>query len=425
MLLKRIDRFWKSGLVEIRGMFRGSLYVAFIFILFGATGCSNAYQTEIQTEEEENEVLDLEQNNNEEAERIAETYCDIYEDGLEAKALGSLETMRSIVRRLGENGYVAVDSENQIDMTQSEQVIEFCKQVDVHEEAELIIIVVSYSDGYTKYDLKTEGGNVDIVQEYYQYKDGKLEKTSIGSSRADTWQYTEEGYLIFSGSWFLEEYYILSLSVEEEHIALRVESLDEKCRDFNRQYIHPIGYGQNNMFLYNWSENDFGELNFYDMYDIFYPIMNNQFVPYFADDNLGVGAIYRIPKAEFENVIMEYFKIDSEILRLKTTYFSEDATYEYKPRGFYEVEYPKIPYPEVVSYIENSDGTITLTVNAVYPNGNTSKLYVHEVVIRKLDNGHFHYVSNRIITPADDQGLRWYTPRLTEEEWEEMYGGYE
>ena len=98
------------------------------------------------------------------------------------------------------------------------------------------------------------------------------------------------------------------------------------------------------------------------MYDIFYPKVNGQYVPYVSDDNLSVSAVYQIPKEEFESVIMKYFNIDSETLQSKTVYCSENSTYEYKPRGFEEVEYPEYPYSEVVGFTENSDGTITLSV---------------------------------------------------------------
>ena len=81
---------------------------------------------------------------------------------------------------------------------------------------------------------------------------------------------TDYFYLIFSGSWPSDESYVLTLSDVPECTALRVEPLDEKCRELNRCYILPVSYGKNNMFLINWNENDFGELNFYDLYDIFY-----------------------------------------------------------------------------------------------------------------------------------------------------------
>lgn len=56
--------------------------------------------------------------------------------------LGSMDMMRRMVARLGENGYVAVDSGNQIDMTQAEQAFDFCKAVDEKEMDEFTIIVV-------------------------------------------------------------------------------------------------------------------------------------------------------------------------------------------------------------------------------------------------------------------------------------------
>lgn len=426
MLLKKIAWFWKNGLVTISRKSQKDLYAAFILILLGVTGCSNTPKTEIETVPNDSTESQIsEQTDDGIAEKIAETYQDIYENAVETNTIGNLEVMRSIINRLGKNGYVAVDSKNQIDMTEAEQVIQFCEQVDAKVEAVLTIIKVSYLGGFTKYDLKTEDGNVDIVQGYYQYENGQLKNMSRGSYHADSWKYTEDGYLMFSGTWFLEELYVLTLSGAEEHAAFRVQPLDEKCRELNRQYLLPISYEQNNMFIVDWSEDDFGELNFYDLYDIFYPKVNGRIIPYAIDDNLGVGAVYRIPKDEFERVIKAYFNIGDKTLQSKTSYYSEDATYEYKPRGFYEVEYPEYPYSEVVSYTKNSDETITLTVNAVFPFEGISKVYTHEVVVRPLDNGGAQYVSNRIISSEDNYEETWHTPRLTKKEWEEIYEGTE
>ena len=262
-----------------------------------------------------------------------------------------------------------------------------------------------------------------MVRSYYKYEDGGLQREVTGSYQAEYWNYTEEGYLMFSGVWFSEELYILTLSGVEEHTALRVQPLDETYRELSRKYLNSISFERNNMFIVDWSEEDFGDLNFYDMYDILYPKVNGQYVPYVADDNLSVGAVYRIPKEEFESVIMKYFNIDSETLQSKTVYDSEDSTYEYKPRGFEEVEYPEYPYSEVVGFTENSDGTITLTANVVFPYVGESKVYAHEVVVRPLEDGGVQYVSNRIIPSEDNSEETWHTPRLTLEEWEELYGG--
>ena len=412
MLLRKTTWFWKSGLAAI----------SFVLIL-SISGCSDAPPEENTVSEMVIDVQAIQEESEEDADEIISVCIDLYEEAEEENKLADLETIRSIVNRLGENGYSAVDSRNQINMTDPEKVVEFCEKVDAQEEAEITILEVSYLGGFVKYDLHTKDGNVDVVRSYYKYENGDIQREVTGSYQAEYWNYTEEGYLMFSGVWFSEELYVLTLSGAEEHTALRVQPLDETYRELSRKYLNPISFERNNMFIVDWSEEDFGDLNFYDMYDILYPKVNGQYAPYVADDNLSVSAVYQIPKEEFESVIMKYFNIDSETLQSKTIYDSENLTYEYKPRGFEEVEYPEYPYSEVVGFTENNDGTITLTANVVFPYAGDSKVYAHEVVVRPLENGRVQYVSNRIIPSEDNYRETWHTPRLTLEEWEELYGG--
>ncbi len=412
MSLKRTVQYWRIGFIAIS-----------IMILLSVSGCSDTHLEDEQVVESEIAVQDQQQNVKDNEDEIIEICSQLYKKASEENKIADLETVRIIVNQFGENGYPAVDSRNQIDMTEAEQVERFCEMVDTQEEAEITIIEVSYLGGFVKHDLETKDGNVDVVRSYYKYENGNMKREVTGSYQAEYWNYTEDGYLMFSGVWFSEELYVLTLSGAEEHTALRVQPLDETYRELSRKYLLPIGFEQNNMFIVDWSEDDFGDLNFYDMYDLLYPKVNGTYTPYVADDNLGVGAVYRIPKDDFESVIMAYFNIDSETLQSKTIYYAEDETYEYKPRGFEEVEYPEYPYSEVVGFTKNSDGTLTLTANVVFPYAGDSKVFAHEVVVRPLENGGVQYVSNRIIPSEDNYRETWHTPRLTAEEWEEIYGG--
>ena len=442
MLWEKINRFWKAGLSEtLKDIWmpfgnkeeknkKAPLFVMIMLILLILAGCSDETPevSDIEIIQQDREVYSFDKNDSASTERIAEILNDIYEEAVSTNTLGSLNIMGRMVARLGENGYVAVDSGNQVDMTQAEQALAFCRSVDEKEMDELTIIVVMEM-GIRKFDMKTEDGSVNIVRGYYQYdQNGSLQNRSTVGYPADFWQYTEEGYLIFEGSYFSDENYILTLSDTPEHTMLRILPLDEKCREYNRKYILPVGYRQNNLFLCNWSEDEFGDLDFYDLFDRFYPIIHSQPVPYMADEDLGAGAVYQIQAELFENVIGAYFNMDSVTLRSKTTYIPELAAYEYRPRGFYEAEYPDIAYPEVVGYIENEDGTVTLHINAVYPNGNMSKEFSHITVIRPFSEDSFQYVSNEIILPEGDRDIWWHSNRLTEEEREnlfpkEVYGG--
>lgn len=415
MLCKKTDKFWKTGFITISMM-----------IVLSISGCSDVSIEETEIIETESEVPIPVRSDPEEAEKVIEICFDLYAKAAEEKRTwDDLGTVRGIVNRLGENGYTAVDSQNQIDMTCIAQIEDFCRKVDEKADAEFTMIEVTYWGGFSIYHFRTEEGTVYVAKSYYEYEDGQIEEIATGSYVASSWNYTEDGYLMFSGNWFSETLYILTLSEAEEYIAFRVQPLNETCRELNRKYLQPIGYERNNMFLVDWSEKDFGDLDFYDLYDILYSLINAKFVPYTADDNLSVDTVYRIQKEDFERVIMTYFHIDSEALQAKTIYYPEETAYEYRPRGFYEAEYPEWPYSEVVAFTENDDRTISLTVNVVFPYAGISKVYAHEVVVRPLENGGVQYVSNHIIPSEDNYEVTWHTPRLTAEEWEKMYGDYE
>lgn len=477
---KRIKKFWKAGLAEplkdasmpsdsreeILSVPSGSQEeipsvpfgnreetgeIRFIFLItaivvFLITGCSSKLPEVSEPGETvaDHETYSSRKDDIDDAERIAAVYRDIYEKAVKTPAgnssmpesdpagadsnqegtdtSGSLETLRRIVAGLGEKGYVAVDSENQVDMAGAEKVVEFCKAADEKENARLTILVVMES-GFRKIDLATEDGSVTIVSGFYQYdQNGCLQDEGTVSYPANWWEYTEEGYFIFEGSYYSDIDYVLTVSDTPEHTALRVMPLNETCREWNRKYLLPVGYEQNNLFLTDWNEEDFGDLDFYDIFDHFYPIMYGQPVSYTAEGYSGDGEVCQIPENVFENVIMEHFHIDRETLRSKTTCLPESAAYEYRPRGFYEVEYPDIPYPEVIDATKNPDGTITLLVNAVYPDENTSRAYSHRTVVRPLDGDHFQYVSNQMISSEEEYDIWWHSDRLPREEWLEIYG---
>lgn len=352
---------------------------------------------------------------------MAQICEDIYLRAAEEGRLSDPQVIHSIVSWYGEHGYVAVDSRNQVDMTGAQQAMRFCEAAEAGEDVSLTVIRVGGRGETAVYDLNVESGQMEIVRSRYEYRNGFMQRTDSISYQAEDWKYTPEGYLIFCGKWFSEQTYVLMLSGAEEYTALRIWPLDGKCRKMNEEYIFPVGYEHNNMFLTDWSEDDFGELNFYDLYDKFYPRVNGRPVPYRTADDLNEGAVYDIPQESFEFVLQSYLRIDSETLREKTVYIPQERVYEYRPRGFYEAE-SSHPYPEVTAYRENGDSTITLTVHAVYPKAGLSRAHTHEVTVRPGENGSVQYVSNRVLPSEEGGETRWHTPRLTQAQWKAVYG---
>ena len=350
--------------------------------------------------------------NPDEEEEFLHTCLEFYQSGQPDSGPEELSWIQAMAEYLGSKGYTAVDSKNQIDMTKPEQAVEFCKRAETGQEGRLTLIEIIDSRGLVKYDFQTQDSRVEVEKKYFEYQDGGLKLADLGRFSAENWNYYEEdGYFMFSGVYFSEESYALTLSGEEEYKAFRVKPLPERCRELNRNYVMPVGYECNNLFITNWSEEEFGNLNFYDLYDRFCFLTGAPYVPQGSYETGENSSIYRIPAEAFESVIQEYIYIDSQTLREKSRYHAEDNTYEYRPRGFEEAEYLEYPYPEVVNFTENPDGTVSMMVHAVFPYKGLRKACVHEVTVRPLEGGRFQYVSNRIAFPDESWEADWHKPR--------------
>ena len=132
---------------------------------------------------------------------------------------------------------------------------------DEKQQDDFMLTVISDTLKWTIYDFHCEDGTVTVARNIYQYEDGNMQLEDSAVYTALDWKYTAEGYIMFSGSWYSEAYYLFTLSDMQEKVALRVLPLDEKYRTLNETYMMPISYVKNNMFLVDWSEDDFSALD--------------------------------------------------------------------------------------------------------------------------------------------------------------------
>ena len=121
MSLKRTVQYWRIGFIAIS-----------IMILLSVPGCGDTHLEDEQVVESEIAVQDQQQNVKDNEDEIIEICSQLYKKASEENKIADLETVHIIVNQFGENGYPAVDSRNQIDMTEAEQVEWFCEMVDTH-----------------------------------------------------------------------------------------------------------------------------------------------------------------------------------------------------------------------------------------------------------------------------------------------------
>ena len=57
---------------------------------------------------------------------------------------------------------------------------------------------------------------------------------------------------------------------------------------------------------------------------------------------------------------------------------------------------PHPPFGEVVDYTKNTDGTITLIVDGVWPDYDSDLAFRNTIVVQPFEDGTFRYLSNTI-----------------------------
>ena len=401
MLYQKIRRFW----INILPNKRKSIALLVLAMLVLCTGCK-------QNTDEETEEDKTEQQIYEDSQKLAEGYRKIYETTVSQGNLNTLEVQQKIIDSISSSGYAAVDRDDQINMVNYEQVEDFCKSAEEGREDSVTIISLLDEGDFVRYDMKTKDGEIDVIVSTVRWEKSEPKVCYYHEFIAHSWEYTDKGYF------FIEEYHPPGYDGAPGELAFRVKSLEQSCRELNRKYVYLVGYERNKLLITDWDEQDYSELDFYDLYERLYYIKYGTYVPYEAFE----GAEYEVPEQGFEEVIQSYFQIEKEQIAANTMYEANEKSYLYRPRGLHDSEQPYEPYPEVVAYEKQGDGTLRLFIEAVWERKMTDHAVTSELVVRPLEDGSFQYVSNHVTGWDENLEIPWYTPRLTDEEWQHYYG---
>lgn len=299
------------------------------------------------------------------------------------------ETVASMVSALGAAGYSAVDYYGNCNMQNPEALAAFGEAVSAGNDAQAGYFVV-HPDGLVHEELLIcSGGTASVVTVSMQWDDKmNPEIYSSGQYGLESIRYTANGWLIFSrgGS---------ANANASKYSMARVKTYDADRRALCSRYLTPVGYSENNLFTVSWNTGNWGELDFNSLYAKFYsmyygaePLTFNN-----AGTSAGLSAIsgsymHLVPAEQFERVMEGYLDISGDTLRARSDYSSARGGYYFlgTQRDYYSVT-PHWPEPEIVDYWNNSDGTLTMRVNAVYEWGGTDCLFTHEVTVRETGDG--------------------------------------
>lgn len=335
------------------------------------------------------------------ADACREAYISAYK-GEAVNVSLSDEGMASMLNAIGEAGYSACDSLGEFDMRAYSAMDSFGRRISTEEGNISGTYFVVYRDGHLSgFTLARESGVWHIYSasaawnddcSYRVYSEGRY---AVGKA-----EYTEKGWLIYSRD--TSDFDENQKANTDSYIMIKVLPADPEARALCKKYVECVGYFENNLFTTDWSEANMVPIDFNSLYAYVFALYNGTDMLSSYNVRTYYKAVagtrlYLVPEDIFENNTGVYFNIGKSTLRAISDYSSQLGGYFFLG---YNTDYfnvtPRTPFPEVVAYEYNSNGTITLTVDAVNKWYGTDRAFRHILTVRPEGNA-FKFVSNTLV----------------------------
>ncbi len=341
--------------------------------------------------------------------RAAEACRDVYaaaDKGTAWNVVLSEDVIEEMVWRIGSLGFPAVDAMSTLDMVSPEPIVEFGMTLNTGLDTAVSYYTV-YPDGQISvYRLTRQSGQWYLIAMSAVWdKDCEPSIPNEGRYVMGDVKYTDKGWLIYSRN--TESFDDNQKSNTSSYVFVRVLPYDSEKRALAEKYIAPVGYFENNLFTTSWKAPDYTVIDFNSLYSQLFgmymgtePLSDSNASNYYS--NVEGTKLYLIPTDSFETVVQTYFNIDSKVLRSISDYSADRGGYYFYgySDGIYNTT-PRIPEPEVVDYRYNSDGSITIRVDAVNRWYGTDRAFSHEVTVYDNGKGNVKYTSNTLYTDSD------------------------
>ena len=312
----------------------------------------------------------------------------------------STADLSAMLSAIAAAGYSAQDSNGAFNMQGYEALDDFASKAAYGQDDVNGTYMIVYPDGHiSAFLLSRAEGRWHLYSSSAAWNDdGSARIYSEGRYAVGKVRYTAKGWLIYNRD--TSDFDENQRANTDSYVMLRVLPMD---KTLCQRYVEPVGYFENNLFLTNWDENYFTPIDFNSLYAYIFAMYNGteMLSSYNARSYYHTVAgtkLYLIPQDIFENNVGVYFRIDSGTLRAISDYTAQLRGYLFLgyDTDYYNVT-PRTPFPEVVSYTYNSNGTITMVVDAVNKWYGTDKSFRHELTVRPGNGTTFQYVSNRLL----------------------------
>ncbi|MDD2980751.1 MAG: DUF6070 family protein [Hespellia sp.] len=319
---------------------------------------------------------------------------DIYKNASKGDSINVVltdETLLDMKKIIKDMGNPVTSTVHYATMENYKKMENFLENSQKGKTGNVILYEISTDGGITREKFIYDGADMYVLSARGTWGDSdKIVISYISFTRLNDWNYSERG-------WFCYEVCVPEppevTEIVDGSYLIRVRPLSEKCIEYSKKYVLPLGYRGNNLLCSNWNIEKMDELDYNGMFEYLYAM---KYGDRFQSESYPNG----IPVQEFESVIMEYLPVTEEQIREWAFYDEEHQTYDWTSLGCgnYAPTFFGASIPEVVDIKENTDGTVTLEVDAVCDMVVCSDAVItHKVRMKIEENGSFKYLGNEIL----------------------------
>ena len=296
-----------------------------------------------------------------------------------------------MIKKIKQQGYSVTVSEDYSNMENYKRFSSFLAKAQKKQKGSGVIYEVHSEGSIGREKFIYDGKEMFLLASNASWDDnGKPIITFVSYTRIKKWRYSRKGWFCYELC--VPEYPEVTEMVDGSCL-IRIKPMSDNKRELSRKCVRGLAYQGNNILCSNWDQEHMQKIDYNGLYEYLYAM---KYKKKFNGKKYPSG----IPKDQFEQLIMEYLPVSREDIEKYASYNEKKKTYDWMRLGCfnYAPNFFGTSIPEVTKIKHNSNGTVTLTVDAVCEMVLCNEAVItHELTVKFNKDGSFRYLGNKIL----------------------------
>ena len=296
-----------------------------------------------------------------------------------------------MIKKIKQQGYSVTVSEDYSNMENYKRFSSFLAKAQEKQKGSGVIYEVHSEGSIGREKFIYDGKEMFLLASNASWNDnGKPIITFVSYTRIKKWRYSRKGWFCYELC--VPEYPEVTEMVDGSCL-IRIKPMSDNKRKLSRKCVRGLAYQGNNILCSNWDQEHMQKIDYNGLYEYLYAM---KYKKKFNGKKYPSG----IPKDQFEQLIMEYLPVSREDIEKYASYNEKKKTYDWMRLGCfnYAPNFFGTSIPEVTKIKHNSNGTVTLTVDAVCEMVLCNEAVItHELTVKFNKDGSFRYLGNKIL----------------------------